>query len=164
MPAAQKSSSAYKIQELAYDIPEHEEKRRISRKRKAKNEMGGREKFKTICTVLVCFGVAFYIILRYAAITEANSKVESMKKQLTKLESANQQTQVELDRSIDLKKVEEVAENKLGMQRPEKFQTVYVNLQSNDYAEVAKQPEKVKKQGIFGMMMKRITNVLEYLY
>ena len=42
----------------------------------------------------------------------------------------------ELEESIDLTSVEEAAVNRLGMQRPSKNQTVYVNIKQDDVCEL----------------------------
>ena len=51
------------------------------------------------------------------------------------LVTANEKLQFEIDRSLDLKKVEAVAQNELGMRRAEKYQTVYIDLEQVDYVE-----------------------------
>lgn len=165
MSLAYNSNNAYRLQEEYYDTAENTRKQKSENKpspNKSKNGMG---KLKTISLVMLCFGVAFYVLIRYVAINEASSRVDRLKKELAKLESTNQQTQIELDRSIDLSKVEEIAVNKLGMQRPEKYQIVYIDLKNNDYGEVVKDKQNDKESsGTFAILMKTITNVLEYLY
>lgn len=78
---------------------------------------------------------AFLVLYRAASITMLTNEVGKKQKELADLQAANQQTQLELDRSLDLKKVEEVATQKLGMRRPEKYQTVYVDINNADYVE-----------------------------
>jgi cell division protein FtsL len=163
--AAQKSSNAYKYQEQEQYISSRQPKSNENKTVKLKPEARGIEKLKTILGVLICFGVAFCIIFRYAAITEASNKIDNYKKQLSQIKRVNEQLQVELDRSIDLKKVEEIARTKLGMKRPEKYQNVYVKLKRNDYAEVVdRQLEDNNQQGGFAIINRIINNVLEYLY
>ena len=54
---------------------------------------------------------------------------------------------------MDLESVEEIAKNKLNMVRPEKYQTVYVNIRQDDVTEVtADQVEGIKN--IFGIFKK----------
>ena len=61
--------------------------------------------------------------------------------------------QFEIDRNLDLKTIETEAINRLGMQRPTKAQTVYLNMGRKDYVEAPnlaeeKNPLKSFAQGI----------------
>ena len=165
LSATQRGNTAYRLEE--YDYQPYERKKRSEEVKKAKVQQKPKkqDKLKTMLSIMAAFAVAFIMLLRYVAITEASSNVDRLKKELANLQSANQHMQVQIDGSVDLKKVEEVAINKLGMRRPEKYQTVYVNLKQTDYAEVVGGKKgKAKTQGNFGLIMNSITNVLEYLY
>lgn len=156
------SSSAYKYQQQEYYVP----KRRFDEQRviKIKEYSEQKNKMKTVFGVLVCFAIMFLIIFRYTAITEASNTVSSYKKELNNLQRVTEQTQVQLDRSIDLKKVEEIAKNRLGMSRPEKSQIVYVKPKKNDYSEVlGNQYGSVQNSSPWVGFLSTITNVLEYL-
>jgi cell division protein FtsL len=165
MLAAQKGSNAYQYQQQEYYTREQQQELNQYPKVKSKTKVKKISKLKMILSVLICFSIAFGIMLRYVAITEANNKVSSYKRQLSQLQRANEQMQVELDRSIDLKKVEEIAKSKLGMRRPEKYQMVYVELKKNDYAEIVnEQAHDSGRHGNFANILGVIHNVLEYLY
>ena len=41
-----------------------------------------------------------------------------------------------MERNIDLSEVEEIATTELGMQRPESYQVIYVNVDKDDFSEV----------------------------
>jgi hypothetical protein len=41
-----------------------------------------------------------------------------------------------LEQSVDLTEIEKEATNRLGMQRPEKYQTIYVNVKQDDVTEM----------------------------
>ena len=76
---------------------------------------------------------------------ETEQEIESLQKQLADLESYTSQKVFELEQSVDLATVEEIATTRLNMQRPEKYQTVYVNIKQDDVTEVnASQVEGVK--------------------
>jgi cell division protein FtsL len=161
--SAQKSSNAYELQEDEYYIPEHKSPQKVRKSFKQQSQVKGTDKIKTILGILICFAVAFCILLRYVTITEASNKIDGYKKQISQLERLNEQMQVEIDRSIDLKKVEEIARTKLGMRRPEKFQMVYVKLDKSDYAEIVEQPMDNTNKNRFAAVVTVINNVLEYL-
>lgn len=158
------SSNAYKYQHQEYYIPSQQPDEHQRPKKKAEPARHA-NKLNTILGVLVCFAVLFFIMLRYAAITEASNTIARYKHELNQIKTANEQVEVELNRSIDLRKVEEIAKNKLGMQTPEKHQIIMVELERNDYSEIPDiRPENDNQQGVLVFIHKTITNVLEYLY
>ncbi|NLY42442.1 MAG: hypothetical protein GX066_00375 [Clostridiaceae bacterium] len=162
MLPAQTGSNAYRYQQQEYVYDNQQNNLNIPADHP---KGGGVQKIRTLLQVLLCFGVAFFIILRYAAIAEESSQVEAYKKQLNQLKRNNEQMQVELDRSINLQKIEEIAKNRLGMRRPEKYQIVYVTIEKKDYAEVVyEQPDKDNRLGGLSTLMTIINNVLEYLH
>lgn len=78
---------------------------------------------------------AFVVLYRAVIITDKCNAVEKKQDELNALVTANEKLQFEIDRSLDLKKVEAVAQNELGMRRAEKYQTVYIDLAPVDYVE-----------------------------
>lgn len=94
-----------------------------------------RLRFTTVLMALVIAVGAFFILYRAVTITAMTNEITKKEKQLSDLQAANQQTSLEIDRSLDLKKIEETATQRLGMRRPEKFQMVYVDLEKVDYVE-----------------------------
>ena len=72
-----------------------------------------------------------------------------------------------IDSALNLDKVEQVARNDLGMAKPEKYQTVYVNIKGDDYVEVAKDASGDEEKGgkqFYATIIQTLGNVLEYLY
>ncbi len=100
-------------------------------KKKAKAKRLRVSAFLMAATLVAC---AFLVLYRAANITAMTNEVTQKEKQLSDLTAANQQTRLALDKSLDLKKVEEAAAA-MGMRQPEKSQTVYVNLERSDYVE-----------------------------
>lgn len=70
---------------------------------------------------MVYIGIAFAMLLvisyRNSLITEDFNKVKNLKADLATLQKENQQTQVLIESNLNLKKIEEEAKSKLGMQR-----------------------------------------------
>ncbi len=161
------SSNAYKYEVAPYYIPKQEPEKQPKRQQRKKKQQAPKKqnKVKTLLCLFTCFAITFLIMFRYVAIAEASNTVTQYKKEFTELQKVNEQLQVELDRSIDLKTIEKIAKNKLGMQQPRKYQVVYVQLGNSDYSEVIIQDmERSKPQGVVAIVMGKITNVLEYLY
>jgi cell division protein FtsL len=156
------SSSAYKYEQKEYYVPRRQvEEHKVV---KIKEFAEQKNKMKTVFSVLVCSAITFFMIFRYTAITEASNTVNSYKKELNNMQRITEQTQVQLDRSVDLKKVEEIAKNRLGMDRPEKSQIVYVKLKKNDYSEVlGEKYASTGKSTLWLGFLNTITAVLEIL-
>lgn len=117
-------TSAYKYEEKR--VPA----KKLVRKTKVKIDMF------SVAGFLVVAALAFLLLGRYSQITAKNAEIEALKESYEKVNSAVVKSEYELEKSIDLKKVEEIAITKLGMQRPEKHQLVYINMKNDDYCEV----------------------------
>ena len=97
--------------------------------------------YKKNTAVIVLFtALAFILLFRYACITEMTAKLTAMKSEYDSVSSVAVARECTLQQSVDLKKVEEIATGELGMQRPEKHQIVYVNMQNTDYTEMPQRP------------------------
>jgi len=124
-------------------------------KRKKENRAKARAaRAKFHRTIICCMSIfalcAGFMISRNVAAYESKQNVEKLQKELNQLKEYSSQKAFELDKSIDLDTVEEVAITRLGMIRPEKYQTVYVNIKQDDVTEVtADDVEGIK--GIFGI-------------
>ena len=119
----------------------------VSNKRNHEQMQYKRTIFRGICvTVLLAVSAGFMISKFsdikgrvnpkvYNAVNEMNQQVASLKSQLTTLESATSQMVFDLEQSVDLTEIEKEATTRLGMQRPEKYQTIYVNVKQDDMTE-----------------------------
>ena len=66
-----------------------------------------------------------------------------------------------MEQSLDLKKVEEIATTKLGMQRPEKHQLVYIDMNNKDYAEKSGKDTN-STPGLLAYISGGIQSIVEY--
>lgn len=124
-----------------------EQKRQIKSKAKAKSVK--QHKIIACCALAIALCAGF-MISRNVTAYETQNEVKELQKELNGLKEYSSQKSFELDKSLDLESVEETAKNKLNMVRPEKYQTVYVNIKQDDVTEVtADEVEGVK--GIFGI-------------
>lgn len=89
-------------------------------------------KFSSIAIVVV---FAFLVLCRGVMITDKSADIDRKRTELNALITSNEKLQVEIDRSLDLDKVEAIAINELGMRRAEKYQTIYVDLEQTDFVE-----------------------------
>lgn len=130
-------SSAFKIEDDIYRHPSTEE---IEAKRIAEeNEKAAlRRKFvMNMCVYgLIVFLLGAGTVYSKVLVMQASSTVQAKETELAKLMEENNNKKIQFEQSIDLKKIEELAITKYGMQRPDKNQTVYVNVVQSDYGEV----------------------------
>lgn len=111
--------------------------------------------FRLIFMILLLSVSAYFMISKHVMVFETEQEIQSLEKELSKLESYTSQKVFELEQSVDLTTVEEEATTRLKMQRPEKYQTVYVNIKQDDVTEVtANDVEGVKS---------RVTNTADNL-
>ncbi|MBP3337216.1 MAG: cell division protein FtsL [Clostridia bacterium] len=80
---------------------------------------------------------AFSVLCRGVIITDKANQISETKKELAKIEAQNQEMQVEIEKALDLSRIEQLASDKLNMRRPEKYQICYINLDRVDYVEKA---------------------------
>lgn len=85
-------------------------------------------KMSAILWVVTISAALIFILLRYTSITEAEYKVYSLNKEITKLEDHLQDVKVELDSLTRSNIIEEAAAKDLNMQYPQYQQMVFLNL------------------------------------
>ena len=96
-------------------------------------------KTKTIICIAVGFVILFAISYQNSLITETFNKKEKMKSQLATIEKENEQLKINIEKSLNLNNVEQMAKEKLGMRKLSNDQKVYISLPKQDYIESAKE-------------------------
>ncbi|MBQ2896914.1 MAG: hypothetical protein IJE46_01135 [Clostridia bacterium] len=89
-------------------------------------------KLVTRVAMAVFFLMVFTVVLRYTMINEMTAQINTLEKQLQEITAANEQQTVYLDRSSDLKNVEQTAQTQLNMGIPQSHQVVNVTLNMKD--------------------------------
>lgn len=106
------------------------------------------------------FIMVFTIVLRYTIINEMTSQINSLEKELQEITASNEQQMVYLDRTSDLKNVEQIAQSSLNMGIPQSHQVVNVTLNMKD-----KTVKPASKTNEFITSAKKfLSYCLEYLY
>lgn len=125
------------------------EKRREEKKRKelenyekskieAKKQKAERRKnLVKIFYIVVCFAMLMVISYRYATIDAKFKEKENLKKELATVQKQNEQLRVNIEKQMNLNAIEQEAKEKLGMQKLDNNQKIYVNLNKSDYIEPA---------------------------
>ena len=76
--------------------------------------------------------------------------------------SATSQMVFDIEQSVDLTKIEKEATTRLGMQRPEKYQTIYVNVKQDDMTEKTAGEVEGFGHGIVSVLKKIGGNIVQF--
>lgn len=108
-----------------------------TQKNKSKSAIKPKYDYSVILRVALIALFAFFVLYRGVIITDKTNQLSEKKKELANLQAKNEKLQVEIEKSLDLARIEEIASEKLNMRRPEKYQIVYINLDRTDFVEKA---------------------------
>ncbi len=129
--------------------PEYEPKKRKQAKKKIQKTVTQKQapkkqekrKLKTeakmVIYILLGFAILCVISYRNSLINESFNAKESLKQELAVLQKENEQLQVNIENNLNLATIEQAAKEKLGMQKLNNSQKVYVSLPKKDYIEAA---------------------------
>lgn len=119
--------------------PDYQPTQKNLRKKSIKPAANPKSKTVNIAVALfyliVIFALAFFLVGREVNLYEQSSEISQLNATLEKKQAANKQAMLVAEQSLDLGNIEQVATEQFGMIRPEKHQTVYVNIQQGDYVE-----------------------------
>ena len=107
----------------------------VKKQEKAKKQV--KLRLKTVLCIAIIFGCLFVISYRNSLINESFSQNEKLKNKLAVMQKENEQLQVNIENSLNLKNIEKLAQEKLGMKKLDSNQKVYVSLPKKDYVEPA---------------------------
>ena len=124
------------------------EKQREINERQRKNAIKIEQKKhnKNVALVIAMFLLLLVVSYRSSLINEKFNTLQSAKQKLASIEKTNGQLEVNIESSLNLSNIEESAKEKLGMQKLDNGQKVYVNLDKKDYVEVGTQDVEVKEE------------------
>ena len=129
---------------------------------KDKNEMAHRRlTLQRIVYMLIIALAASFMISKYVAVRETAGEIKSLQNQLESTRAYTSQRIFEMERNIDLSEVEEIATTELGMQRPESYQIIYVNVDKDDLSELKASEVEGAGNDIKAFMEKLKANILE---
>ncbi len=103
-----------------------------------------------VLTTLAIFAMLMIVTYRYNLISEKNLKVQQLKDDLETAKSELATTQIAVEKVMDVNYVEAYAKQQLGMQKPEKSQLIYINMENE---------ESVKKTSSVNMIMSLVDKI-----
>lgn len=125
----QENSEARQIQ---YDV--YEQNSVLKAKKQYKNNR--KVKLKLVLSILAVFVAALSVMYRFALITQLSYNISQNEKIYSELRNENSILKVAVETQTDLTEIKEIAENRLGMQKPDKDQVVYIKVPRTDYTVV----------------------------
>ena len=144
---------------LSYDVYEENTVLKAKRKQKSNN----RAKFNLVLSIFVVFILVSLVIYRYALITELNYNINESLKSYSEIKNENSILKVDIEKDTDLSKIRQIAEDKLGMHKPDKFQVIYVNVPKSDYSIVSKTYES-NNANLFVMITDKLGKLTQLIY
>lgn len=135
--------------EPEYEPPKdpYAKKKSSTLKKKKENKVQKRQlksHVKAVMYIGIVFAVLFIIGYRNSFINESFSKNEKLKSTLAVIQKENEQLQVSIENSLNLSNIEKMAKEKLGMQKLDNSQKVYISLPKKDYVEPAVEEVKIE--------------------
>lgn len=103
------------------------------------------EKSKILLYIFIGFFILFAISYRNSQITETFNEKEKLKQELSTLQKENEQLQISIENSMNLNNIEQLAKERLGMQKLNNDQKIYVSLDKKDYIEAATEEVVIEK-------------------
>lgn len=122
-------------EKIEYDV--YTENRVLKAKKKQKSYMV--QKTKAVLCLMTVFMLGTLVMYRYALITKTNFDINKQTKAYNDLVKENDRLKIKIDQSMDLQKIKEVAEAKLGMQKPEKYQINYIAVNKSDVTKISEE-------------------------
>lgn len=139
----------------------YKEQLKINEKQKRENMKLEKKKHnQNVAFIIAIFLILLAISYRSSLINERFSAIQKDKETLSALQKTNDQLEVSIESSLNLKNVEEVAKDKLGMQKLENDQKVYVNLDKKDYVEASSEDIEIETKEDTNWFMKILNNLL----
>lgn len=128
---------------LAYDYDYDYEPSQSKQRKPQLNNTGNHKKMysktkniRRICVIIALAVSAGFMISKFVTVHETQQEIASLERELAQEQSITSQQMFDLEQGMDLMQIEKEATTRLGMQHPEKYQTIYVNVKRDDVTEV----------------------------
>ena len=104
-------------------------------KRNQEQMLNRKKNIRRIIAVVAMSLSAGFMISEFVTVHETRQQLAALNKELSEQEAVTSQKVFELEQSIDLDEIERIATTRLGMQRQQSHQVIYVNVKSEDVTE-----------------------------
>lgn len=141
-------SSAYKIDDLEFNTRYSKKGPELVKNESSVTDVNKRRRqaAKSLCSyLLIVFLLASSVVYTKVLLMQAKTEVSNLENQYANIVEENTNKKIQMEQSIDLKKIEEIAISQYGMQRLDKNQTIYVKVVQEDYAEIVNEKDNYKE-------------------
>ncbi len=152
-------TSAYKLDQYEEYTKEVTRKQEV-KKQKVQHRLKINRK-KLIIALASVFAVATVFLYTNAVLMQTSSKVNDLTRELEDMKVRNTQVSFDIASGVDYTEVEKKAISVYGMQRPESYQNVYVDVVQSDYAELA--VKKTESKGFVDTLISELQAFLAYI-
>ncbi len=128
----------------------------IRKKVKKAQAIETKKNVKNIIQIGVVFILLLTISYRYALINSKFSEKEDLKATLSELQKQNAQLKVSIEQGMNINNIEQAAKEKLGMQKLDNNQKVYISLQKKDYVESSTSQAEQNKESWWQKLLKTL--------
>lgn len=116
-----------------------------------------RKNARIIRDIIIGFIVLLVISYRYALINTKLSEKETLKSELAAIQKQNAQLKVSIEQGMNINNIEQAAKEKLGMQKLDNNQKVYVSLDKKDYTESVTENTSESEKTWFQKLISKLT-------
>jgi len=127
-------------------------------KNTSKNSISKTNKATLVLSTLIIFAMFMVITYRYNVISEKNLQIQQLKEDLVVAKSELATSEIALEQVMDVNYVESYAKQQLGMQKPEKSQLIYVNMESTDTV------NKVSASNMFNELAQKVKSMIDKVF
>ena len=110
---------------------EHDAHRIPAKKPKKKGISRG----KLFLYIVISFAIGFFLVSRHVEVHDTGAELRVAREELARIENINQQLQLQIDRSMDLAAIEQIAVEQFGMRRVERHQIFYIDINTANFGE-----------------------------
>lgn len=139
-----------------YDV--YEKNSVLKAKKQYKNNR--KVKLKLVLSILAVLIAALAVMYRFALITQLSYKINQSEITYNDLRNKNSILKVQVETQTDLAEIKERAETRLGMQKPDKSQIIYIKVPRNDYTVVMKAQNEEENGSIFKGFIYKLTGLV----
>ena len=105
---------------------------------------------------------AAFMISEFVTVNEKRNVIAKLEDKLENAESATSQKMFELERSVDLSEIEQEATTRLDMQRPEKYQIIYISVPTDDVTHTTADSVESVDNSLKNFFSKITSDIIEF--
>ena len=152
-------TSAYKLDQYESYTRQAQEKQNTKKATRLNKEKLLKRKLAIVLGLIFVTATAF--LYANAALMQAASEVNDLTRELEDMKVRNTQVSFDIVAGVDYNEVERKAISEFGMQHPESYQNVYVDVVQSDYVELIN--EKSEKKGLVEGLISGVQSFLAYI-